>query len=100
MRLESKGIGTGKVRRGSRYYSSLVVKSDINSTVAATSIALYDHITTLDLEVELIWKKKFSVVQLLFILSRYSGDALFLHGTAYQLWLKGDVFTRGYAARF
>ncbi|KAG2012925.1 hypothetical protein CC2G_009875 [Coprinopsis cinerea AmutBmut pab1-1] len=68
--------------------------------VAATSIALYDHLTTLDLEVELIWKKKVSVVQLLFILNRYSGDALFLHGTAYQLWLKGDAFTRGYAARF
>ncbi|KAG2012927.1 hypothetical protein CC2G_009877 [Coprinopsis cinerea AmutBmut pab1-1] len=52
--------------------------------IAATTVALYDHVSTLDLEIELIWKKKFSTVQILYLLNRYSGDALFMYVSPYS----------------
>jgi len=38
---------------------------------AAFAISIYDHILTLDIEVEHIWKRKYSVVTGLFFLTRY-----------------------------
>ncbi|EAU82579.2 hypothetical protein CC1G_12998 [Coprinopsis cinerea okayama7 len=58
-----------------------ISQSTLYLQMSATIVVLWDHITTLDLEVELIWKKKPSLVQLLYFINRYSGDALFLHGT-------------------
>ncbi|KAJ2916157.1 hypothetical protein MD484_g4249, partial [Candolleomyces efflorescens] len=50
--------------------------------VVCTTIVLWDHISTFDLEVELIWKKKLSLAQILYFVNRYVGDTLFLYGTA------------------
>ncbi|KAF8154462.1 hypothetical protein B0H34DRAFT_524170 [Crassisporium funariophilum] len=37
---------------------------------------VYDHISTLDLEVELVWQRpQWSMVQILFLITRYVGDA-------------------------
>ncbi|KAH6909752.1 hypothetical protein BKA70DRAFT_1274675 [Coprinopsis sp. MPI-PUGE-AT-0042] len=37
---------------------------------AATVACIYDHLTTLDLEIELIWKRKISLVQVLYFVVR------------------------------
>ncbi|KAF9449870.1 hypothetical protein P691DRAFT_758701 [Macrolepiota fuliginosa MF-IS2] len=42
--------------------------------VAVSVVVLYDHLTTFDLEIELIWKKKHSLVKVLFLIARYAGD--------------------------
>ncbi|KAG2012910.1 hypothetical protein CC2G_009859 [Coprinopsis cinerea AmutBmut pab1-1] len=55
-----------------------ISQSTLYLQMSATIVVLWDHITTLDLEVELIWKKKPSLVQLLYFINRYGGDALFL----------------------
>lgn len=44
--------------------------------VAVTIAVFYDHFTTFDLEVELIWKKKWTFVTVLFIINGYFGEAL------------------------
>ncbi|TFK29769.1 hypothetical protein FA15DRAFT_663953 [Coprinopsis marcescibilis] len=62
--------------------------------VACTGIMLWDHVTTFDLEVELIWKKRFSLIQVLYFVNRYGGTILFLHGTAVQNWLSGVDYER------
>ncbi|RXW24244.1 hypothetical protein EST38_g1627 [Candolleomyces aberdarensis] len=46
----------------------------------STTVVVYDHLSTLDLEIELIWKKKWSLIQILFIINRYVPDAAFLYG--------------------
>lgn len=56
--------------------------------VAAATAVFWDHASSFDLEVELIWKKKISAVQILYILTRYIGDAVFLHSLAVQYWVK------------
>ncbi|KLO05499.1 hypothetical protein SCHPADRAFT_724041 [Schizopora paradoxa] len=38
---------------------------------AAYAIVIYDHLLTLDIEIEHIWKQKFSAVTFLFFLTRY-----------------------------
>ncbi|KLO10603.1 hypothetical protein SCHPADRAFT_892243 [Schizopora paradoxa] len=38
---------------------------------AALGIVFYDHLLTLDIEIEYIWKRKFSAVTVLFFLTRY-----------------------------
>jgi len=38
---------------------------------AALAITVYDHVLTLDIEVEHIWKRKFSAVTVLFFFTRY-----------------------------
>ncbi|PPR00711.1 hypothetical protein CVT24_000999 [Panaeolus cyanescens] len=44
-------------------------------SVALATAVIYDHITTLDQEIELIWQRpKFSFVQFLFLVARYVGD--------------------------
>lgn len=46
-------------------------------TLSTATCVVYDHLTTLDLEVELVWKRpKWSLVQVLFLINRYVGDAL------------------------
>lgn len=50
--------------------------------VAVTIAVFYDHFTTFDLEVELIWKKKWTFVTVLFIINRYFGEALPLYLTS------------------
>lgn len=61
---------------------------------AGTALVLYDHITTFDQEVEFIWPHRWSLVKVLYILNRYIGDALMLHGTAVQLWIKGELLNK------
>ncbi|KDR69326.1 hypothetical protein GALMADRAFT_929086 [Galerina marginata CBS 339.88] len=49
--------------------------------LSTATCVVYDHITTLDVEVELIWKRpKRTAVQLLFFLNRYVGDGMQLYG--------------------
>lgn len=50
--------------------------------VAVTVAIFYDHFTTWDLEVELVWKRKWTVVTVLFIINRYLGDFLPLYLTS------------------
>ncbi|KAF9555225.1 hypothetical protein CPC08DRAFT_753199 [Agrocybe pediades] len=53
--------------------------------LATGTCVIYDHITTLDIEIEMVWKRpKFSVVQLLFLINRYVGNGLQIH-TAFTL---------------
>ncbi|TFK19012.1 hypothetical protein FA15DRAFT_674837 [Coprinopsis marcescibilis] len=72
-----------------------VSKNGLYFQVAATVVILWDHATTFDLEVELIWKKKWSLVQIFYLLNRYVGNGVFIHGTAYQIWTKGKLFEIG-----
>ncbi|KDR69340.1 hypothetical protein GALMADRAFT_256190 [Galerina marginata CBS 339.88] len=45
--------------------------------LAAATCTIYDHLTTLDDEIELIWKRpRWSPVQYLFLVNRYAGDAM------------------------
>ncbi|KAF5331845.1 hypothetical protein D9611_008965 [Ephemerocybe angulata] len=55
--------------------------------VATATVTFWDHITTFDLEVELIWKKKVSMVQVLYIITRYAANGFFLQGLAVQIWI-------------
>ncbi|KAF8875536.1 hypothetical protein CPB84DRAFT_443093 [Gymnopilus junonius] len=49
--------------------------------LATATCVIYDHITTLDEEVELIWKRpKWTRVQFFFFINRYVGDAMQLYG--------------------
>ncbi|KAJ2922514.1 hypothetical protein H1R20_g14575, partial [Candolleomyces eurysporus] len=52
---------------------------------AATTVVVYDHLSTLDLEIELVWKKKWTLIQILFIINRYVPDAAFLYGAVSRL---------------
>ncbi|RXW22042.1 hypothetical protein EST38_g3820 [Candolleomyces aberdarensis] len=62
--------------------------------IAATVVVLYDHLSTLDLEIELVWKKKWSLVQVLFFINRYLPDAGFLYGAFVLVWLPYDKFEK------
>ncbi|KII91149.1 hypothetical protein PLICRDRAFT_496837 [Plicaturopsis crispa FD-325 SS-3] len=46
------------------------------------SITLYDHVITIDEEVELIWRKPWSVSTILYLIVRYCGDTTFIVGSA------------------
>ncbi|KDQ60213.1 hypothetical protein JAAARDRAFT_32589 [Jaapia argillacea MUCL 33604] len=46
--------------------------------LAAALIAVYDHVTTFDQEVELIWRKRRSVSKILFLMVRYCGNAVII----------------------
>ncbi|KAH6904985.1 hypothetical protein BKA70DRAFT_515640 [Coprinopsis sp. MPI-PUGE-AT-0042] len=48
--------------------------------VAGSSLVLWDHVTTFDQEIEFIWHRKWSSTAFLFILTRYAGDMMFIHG--------------------
>ncbi|TEB30771.1 hypothetical protein FA13DRAFT_494170 [Coprinellus micaceus] len=60
--------------------------------VVCTTVVVWDHITTFDLEVELIWKKKWSSVQLLYFINRYVGDFSFLYATGSMLWAPDEIW--------
>lgn len=60
--------------------------------VACTAAVLWDHVSTLDLEVELIWKKKWSLAQGLYFINRYVGDLMFIYATALMLWIPNEPF--------
>ncbi|KDQ51715.1 hypothetical protein JAAARDRAFT_503028 [Jaapia argillacea MUCL 33604] len=45
-------------------------------SIAATLIAVYDHIITFDQEVELIWRKRWSISKVLFLMVRYCGNGV------------------------
>ncbi|EGO22711.1 hypothetical protein SERLADRAFT_393218 [Serpula lacrymans var. lacrymans S7.9] len=49
--------------------------------VSATILTLYDHMITLDQEVELIWQKRWSLLKVLFIWTRYLGDLVLICDT-------------------
>ncbi|TFK31297.1 hypothetical protein BDQ12DRAFT_162314 [Crucibulum laeve] len=44
------------------------------SQIAAVMLTVYDHMITLDWEVEYIWKRRWSISKTLFILVRYAGE--------------------------
>ncbi|TFK76141.1 hypothetical protein BDN72DRAFT_831584 [Pluteus cervinus] len=46
--------------------------------LAATCLALYDHLITLDLEIELVWAKRWSWSKVMFLICRYLGGAILL----------------------
>ncbi|KAF8841961.1 hypothetical protein BDN67DRAFT_1010221 [Paxillus ammoniavirescens] len=50
--------------------------------VSAAVIVLYDHILSLDQEVDLIWKRPDSLVSMLYFLNRYVGDAIIILSAA------------------
>lgn len=58
--------------------------------VALATAVFWDHALSFDLEVELIWKKRISPVQLLYIITRYTGDAVFLHNMIAQFWFSSE----------
>ncbi|KAH6912802.1 hypothetical protein BKA70DRAFT_775978 [Coprinopsis sp. MPI-PUGE-AT-0042] len=66
------------------------IRSGLSWQAAGSTMVLYDHVTTFDQEVELIWSQKWSSVQLLYFLNRYIGDALFLHGST-RIWATGEA---------
>ncbi|PFH47472.1 hypothetical protein AMATHDRAFT_6690 [Amanita thiersii Skay4041] len=44
--------------------------------VAAATIVVYDHLTTIAAEIDLVWRqRKWSIVNILFLLNRYGGEA-------------------------
>ncbi|KAH6904957.1 hypothetical protein BKA70DRAFT_1505798 [Coprinopsis sp. MPI-PUGE-AT-0042] len=43
-----------------------------------SSLVLWDHATTLDQEIEFIWLRKWSITTLLYVVTRYAGDAAFM----------------------
>ncbi|TFK51893.1 hypothetical protein OE88DRAFT_1484003 [Heliocybe sulcata] len=59
------------------------------SQLTATLVALYDHLITLDQEVDLIWSKRWSLSKVLFVVNRYLGGAVLL--TEAVVFLKGDM---------
>ncbi|TEB29137.1 hypothetical protein FA13DRAFT_1793608 [Coprinellus micaceus] len=61
---------------------------------AAWVVLMYDHLSMLDMEVELIWKKRWSLVKVLFIINRYIPDVSFIYGVALMTWLPDDVFSK------
>ncbi|KAH6904983.1 hypothetical protein BKA70DRAFT_1505849 [Coprinopsis sp. MPI-PUGE-AT-0042] len=48
--------------------------------VVGSSIVLWDHATTFDQEIEFIWRRKWSFTTFLYVLTRYAGDVMFIHG--------------------
>ncbi|KAF9010798.1 hypothetical protein BDQ17DRAFT_1346961, partial [Cyathus striatus] len=44
--------------------------------LAMTVVIIYDHITTIDREIEYVWKRKRSLPQILFIINRYVGTLI------------------------
>ncbi|KAH6904952.1 hypothetical protein BKA70DRAFT_1565366 [Coprinopsis sp. MPI-PUGE-AT-0042] len=69
---------------------------DVQPSAAGTAIVFYDHLTTLDQEIELIWRRKWSFTSFLFFIvrlfplcvltlfnlsvqTRYVGEACFVH---------------------
>ncbi|PPR05065.1 hypothetical protein CVT26_012655 [Gymnopilus dilepis] len=57
-------------------------------SLGTATCVLYDHITTLDEEIELIWRKfQWSKVHMLFFVSRYVGDAMQIFGAATSVGL-------------
>ncbi|KAF8912234.1 hypothetical protein CPB84DRAFT_1761729 [Gymnopilus junonius] len=53
--------------------------------VAMATCTIYDHITTLDEEIELVWKRrKWTLVQIFFFINRYTGGGLQIY-TAFVL---------------
>ncbi|KAF6742564.1 hypothetical protein DFP72DRAFT_181200 [Ephemerocybe angulata] len=71
-------------------FASFLQKSHWFAVATATA-AFWDHISTFDLEVELIWKKKVSLVQVLYIVTSYAANGFFLQGLAAQIWITDDT---------
>ncbi|KDR83371.1 hypothetical protein GALMADRAFT_637921 [Galerina marginata CBS 339.88] len=55
-----------------------VVRCHLSTIVAALVITIYDHLITLDTEVEYVWSKRWSKSKGLFIIARYLGDILLI----------------------
>ncbi|KAF6760652.1 hypothetical protein DFP72DRAFT_77357 [Ephemerocybe angulata] len=62
--------------------------------IACMTIVLYDHLTTLDLEIELIWKKKWSLIQVLYLINRYLPDISFLYGVSLAVWVSEETHAK------
>ncbi|KAF8153042.1 hypothetical protein B0H34DRAFT_88963 [Crassisporium funariophilum] len=74
--------------------SAFTARSVIYVYVALAAAVLYDNITTLDLEIELIWKRpRISIVQVLFLVNRYLGNVIHAYA-AIVLISEGTTSTR------
>ncbi|KAF5313612.1 hypothetical protein D9611_010224 [Ephemerocybe angulata] len=62
--------------------------------IACMTLVLYDHLTTLDLEIELIWKKKWSLIQVLYLINRYLPDISFLYGVSLTVWVSEETHAK------
>ncbi|TEB12275.1 hypothetical protein FA13DRAFT_1805969 [Coprinellus micaceus] len=65
---------------------------------AAWVVLMYDHLSMLDMEVELIWvrilKNDGHWSKFFFIINRYIPDVSFIYGVALMTWLPDDVFSK------
>ncbi|KDQ53609.1 hypothetical protein JAAARDRAFT_430099 [Jaapia argillacea MUCL 33604] len=50
--------------------------------ISTCMLTIYDHFITLDQEIELIWRKRWSLAKVLYIWNRYVGDALMVASVA------------------
>ncbi|KAH6912801.1 hypothetical protein BKA70DRAFT_1531173 [Coprinopsis sp. MPI-PUGE-AT-0042] len=57
---------------------------------AGCTVVFYDHITSFEREVELVWSQEWSLVNGLYLFNRYFGDAVFIHGSS-RIWASGKV---------
>ncbi|KAF9010796.1 hypothetical protein BDQ17DRAFT_944349 [Cyathus striatus] len=65
--------------------------------LAMTVVIIYDHITTIDREIEYIWRRKRSLPQILFIINRYVGDLISIVATVETVVLSPAVQNKIYA---
>jgi len=68
--------------------------------VAAAAVVVYDHVTTIDLEFELMRKRRRSFVELLFIVNRYLGTALPVANLAISLLVTTINYHKECSLRF
>ncbi|KAF9467224.1 hypothetical protein BDZ94DRAFT_61712 [Collybia nuda] len=61
------------------YQSRHILKGQVQ--LATTIVIVYDHLTTLDREIEFIWAKKWSLAQIIFVVNRYLGDVVYICAT-------------------
>ncbi|KAJ3485911.1 hypothetical protein NLI96_g4614 [Meripilus lineatus] len=76
--------------------SSFGFRGNLNLILATSSLALlvYDHLLTFPTEVQLIWRRKFSVVTILFLLVRYF---TLVSKVVYVACMMGEWSTEEYA---
>ncbi|KAH6904956.1 hypothetical protein BKA70DRAFT_1153467, partial [Coprinopsis sp. MPI-PUGE-AT-0042] len=70
-----------------------LTREDALWQVAGSTIVFYDHLTTLDQEIELIWLREWSFTSFLFFLTRYVGGACFVHTWA-TTWASGSLLDK------
>ncbi|KAF4609488.1 hypothetical protein D9613_012340 [Agrocybe pediades] len=79
---------------------SAILKQAETVSYVATALAVgavYDHLITLDREIELVWKRtRWNVVQFLFLTSRYLSDAILIYGAISERHVNTLTFVTSY----